>query len=294
MKKALFTVSYAGLWGQKRLDVISCIHKAAELGFDGVLFMGKHPHLFPYDVDDKQIEDIKEALHTTDMEAVGVAAYNDFLVQGPPEVPLLAMQVAYIESCIRLAAQLGAPLVRLFTGYLQPNVQLFSAWKTVVTTLHRLGDYAQQYGVTLAVQNHHDLAVDSKEMYLLLQEIDHPAVRAGFDAWSPFLRNENLGAAGSMMAEKTAMTIVANYQRFPRYTYASEQVNYQRLAVDTVRATTMEKGEIDYHTFLDSLHTHGFDGWVIYEMCSPLIGGGDEANLDRHAKAFVEWMNENF
>jgi hypothetical protein len=29
---------------------------------------------------------------------------------------------------------------------------------------------------------------------------------------------------------------------------------------------------------------------VAYEMCSPLLGGGTEDNLDRYARAFVAWM----
>ena len=34
------------------------------------------------------------------------------------------------------------------------------------------------------------------------------------------------------------------------------------------------------------------DGWVAYEMCSPLAGGGSEENLDRCARRFVSWMTE--
>ena len=52
MKKGIFSVSYAGLWGQERLDTVEFIHKAKELGYDGVLIMAKRPHLSLADTDE--------------------------------------------------------------------------------------------------------------------------------------------------------------------------------------------------------------------------------------------------
>ena len=49
MKLSLFTVSYAGLWGQHQLTLEDAIRKAAELGYQGVELMGKRPHFSPLD-----------------------------------------------------------------------------------------------------------------------------------------------------------------------------------------------------------------------------------------------------
>jgi hypothetical protein len=43
----------------------------------------------------------------------------------------------------------------------------------------------------------------------------------------------------------------------------------------------MGEGVIDDASFLRGLFGGGFDGWVTYEMCSPLRGGGSLENLDR-------------
>ena len=43
IRTALFTVSFAGLWGQDRLSLEQSIDTAAELGYDGVEIMGKDP-----------------------------------------------------------------------------------------------------------------------------------------------------------------------------------------------------------------------------------------------------------
>lgn len=52
---------------------------------------------------------------------------------------------------------------------------------------------------------------------------------------------------------------------------------------------------VSYAGFLQGLRDGGYadDGWVAYEMCSPLAGGGSEENLDRYAHAFVSWMREH-
>jgi hypothetical protein len=49
MQLGLFSVSYAGYWGQQRLDLPSFIAKAAELGYSSVMLAGKRPHASPLD-----------------------------------------------------------------------------------------------------------------------------------------------------------------------------------------------------------------------------------------------------
>jgi len=52
----------------------------------------------------------------------------------------------------------------------------------------------------------------------------------------------------------------------------------------------MGEGFIDYRGFFQALKDIGCDGYVAYEMCSYLRGGGSEQNLDRCAKRFLEYM----
>jgi sugar phosphate isomerase/epimerase len=121
-------------------------------------------------------------------------------------------------------------------------------------------------------------------------------VRACFDAWSPALHGANgaaLQEAARRMAPQTAYTTIADYVLRPRFTYHPDVVNYTP-EPDVVRAVPMGEGFIDYQAFLNGLREGGYpeDGWVAYEMCSPLEGGGSEENLDRCARRFVTWMRE--
>ena len=293
MQLGLFSVSYAGYWGQHRLDAPALIAKAAELGYDCVMLAGKRPHLSPLDGDPDRLESLRAALEKHGVSCGAVAGYTDLSPSTAAEIPYLEMQIAYVESLARMAAALGASLVRVFTAYEVEGHAPMAIWKDVVTTLQEMCDRAAAQGVTLAVQNHHDIAVDTDALLELLNDIERPNCKLGFDAWSPALRGEDLYEAAQKMAPHTAMTTSADYIRLPRYRYQPSLVNYERTEPDMVRAVPFGEGFIDYEAFFRGLEDGGFDGLANYEMCSPIRGGGDLANLDTYAGRYVQWMREH-
>ena len=110
-----------------------------------------------------------------------------------------------------------------------------------------------------------------------------------FDAWSPALQGVDLTAAVRKMAPYLVHTTVADYVRRQRFHYEPQLINYIR-DVDAVRAVPMGEGFIDYRGFFRALQEIGFTGYVAYEMCSVLRGGGSDENLDRCARRFLDWM----
>lgn len=290
MKTSLFSVSYAGLWGQASLDAPAFVAKAASLGYDAVMLMGKRPHLSPLDATGQRISAIRAALDREKIACAVVGGYTDFAPSAAAEVPYVEMQVAYVESLARIARELGAGIVRVFTAYEVPGQAPHGQWKCVVSALKEAAARAADHGVTLAVQNHHDVGLHTDALLELLADIDRPNVKAGFDAWSPALRGEDLYEAAKKMAPHTAITTNADYVRFPRFQYRPEAVNYVRVEPDLVRAVKFGTGCIDYEAFFRGLRDGGFDGIANYEMCSPIRGGGDIENLDAFARHYLEWL----
>jgi sugar phosphate isomerase/epimerase len=292
MELSLFSVSYAGLWGQQRLDLAAFIAKAAELGYASVMLAGKRPHLSPLDADTAAIESLRACLADKRVRCAALAGYTDFAAQRAAEVPFAEMQFRYVEDLCRMARALDAPIVRVFTAYESEPAAAAAAWNHVASCLRECADRAADCGVTLAVQNHHDVALDTEALAELLDEVDRPNVKAGFDAWSPALRGEDLYQAARRMAPRAAITTNADYIRLPRYRYRPELVNYERLEPDLVRAVPFGEGFIDYEAFFSGLADGGFDGLANYEMCSPLRGGGSLENLDRYARGYLAWMRQ--
>ena len=52
------------------------------------------------------------------------------------------------------------------------------------------------------------------------------------------------------------------------------------------------KAFLDYKTFINALKEIGYQGYITYEMCSVLKGGGSVENLDKSAKAFLEYVKQ--
>jgi sugar phosphate isomerase/epimerase len=153
-------------------------------------------------------------------------------------------------------------------------------------------DRAAAHGVTIAIQNHHDLALHTDALLELLAEIDRPNCKLGFDAWSPALRGEDLYDSAKRAAPHTVITTNADYIRVPRHRYRPELVNYEAVGPDWVRAVPFGTGFIDYSAFFKGLRDGGFNGHAVYEMCSPIRGGGALENLNASAAAYLKWMKE--
>jgi sugar phosphate isomerase/epimerase len=219
-----------------------------------------------------------------------MAGYTDLSGSGAAEVPYLEMQIAYAESLAKIGAQLGASVVRIFTAYEVDGQSTQAIWDRVVRTLKEICDRVAAHGLTVAIQNHHDIAVHSEALLELLGDVDRPNCKLGFDAWSPALRGEDLYAAARRMAPHTAITTNADYVRLPRFRYRPEVVNYEQAQPDLVRAVKFGEGFIDYRGFFQGLQDGGFDGIANYEMCSPIRGGGSLENLDSCAARYVQWM----
>jgi sugar phosphate isomerase/epimerase len=54
----------------------------------------------------------------------------------------------------------------------------------------------------------------------------------------------------------------------------------------------MGEGFIDYKTFINALKEIGYQGYIAYEMCAEMKGGGSIENLDKSAKAFLEYVKQ--
>jgi sugar phosphate isomerase/epimerase len=293
MKPCLFSISYAGLWGQAMLNLPDVITRAGKLGFASVMLAGKRPHLSPLDATPDFVQSLREALAAAGVQCDVIAGYTNLAPSAAAEVPALEFQIAYVESLARIASQLGASVVRIFTAYeiegCNPQIQ----WQQVVAAIREMCDRAASHGITIAVQNHHDLALHTDALLELLADIARPNCKLGFDAWSPALRGEDLYEAARRAAPHTVITTSADYIRVPRYQYHPALVNYERASPDWVRAVPFGSGFIDYAAFFKGLRDGGFDGLAIYEMCSPLRGGGELSNLDACASAYLQWMWEH-
>lgn len=289
-KLILHSVSYSGTWGQDALDVDAFLQKAHDLGYDGVMLMAKRPHVSPLDLDADARRRLRQRMEDLGLYLACLAGYNDFtLGMERPDVPMHEAQVGYLTELARLTHDLGGSLLRVFTGFERDDAPYDTLWRRVVVGLRETARRAADLGITLAVQNHHDVAAHHLSLVDLLEEIDEPNCRAAFDAWTPALQGEDLAAAARRMAPWMVHTTCADYQRRPRYRYQPQWVQFER-GLDVMRMVPLGEGCVDYPAFLGALKDAGYQGAVAFEMCAPLLGGGSLENLDRYASGFLQYF----
>lgn len=296
VRTCLHSIGYAGLWrGQASLSVDQFLVKAKELGYDGVMLMAKKPHLSILDYDKEARVALKKRISELGLTLVGLAGYSDFTAgidkQG---IPHTEIQAAYIGQLAELAHDLGTHMIRIFTGYERPGIPYDRQYAMVVEGITLAAREAAKYGVTLVIQNHHDIALHHDAMHWLLQEVNLPNVMAGWDAWAPTVQ----GLPGNEIRESVlkmkpflANTIAADYIPVKRYHYEPDLVNYFE-DKSVMLAVPMGEGVIDYRTFFNALREIGYQGYLVYEMCSVLEGGGSIQNLDATAKKFLDYVQQ--
>jgi sugar phosphate isomerase/epimerase len=287
----LHSVSYSGSWGQHFLSPEQFFDKAADLGYDGVMLMAKRPHLSVLDWNPAARERLRSRAAKLRLRVACVAGYTNFTADlEHRDIPTREFQIRHVVELAEMARDLGCNLIRIFTGYESPSATLDAQTKLIVEALRECAERTADLGVTIGVQNHHDVACDYESLFEIIQEVNAPNCRAMFDAWAPALQGVDLEAAAAKMAKITVYTTTANYAIRPRFRYHPTLVNYEKL-LPTVQAVPMDEGFIDYRTFLANLVAAGFTGPVAYEMCSPLRGGGSIQNLDLYASKFLNYMH---
>ncbi len=298
MKKfipVLHSVSYSGAWpGQERLSVTEFLGKASALGFPAIALVAKDPHVSPLRYNQAERAELRRRIADAGLDLAAMMGYTDFTCGlRQPGIPSAELNAAYVGELCRLCEDLGCKFLRIFTGYRLDTLSYDEQYREVVRGLRLAAEVAQRHQVTLLLQNHHDVAAHYAEFIWLLREVDHPHLKAAFDCWSCYLqgvRGQELREAVQQVRPWMAFTTVADYRIFPQYRYEPGQVNYHATDTSLVRAVSPGKGVVDYRSFFEGLRDIHYQGYVAYEMCAPLEGGGDLENLDRTALQFVEFL----
>ena len=284
MKTGLHSVSYSGTWGgQTALTLPQFIKKAAKLGFESIEIAAKRPHCSPIDMTKEDREEIKLLIEESGLELACLASYHDFATFFEhKDMAYMEKELLYMKNIIELAHDLGSPLVRTYTGYYKENVPYRAQWDACAAGIKESAQMAAAYGITIGVQNHSCIASDPDSLLDFMAEINEPNAKVVLDA--PFIDNHNKPMRETVLKFKGMIvhTHLTDYIRRDKYKYISETVTMEKNGMEMI-SIPIGRGSIDYREFITALHEVGYEGSLSYEMCSPLVGGGSEDNLDRSA-----------
>jgi len=155
------------------LTLFDFIADCARFGLDGTELTS---YYFPTLTDDAFVRSLKQACFRLGLDVSGTAVGNDFC---HPEGPDRQRELAHVETWIRLADILGAPVIRIFSG--SAKGEAAEAHSLAVAGIQESCRIAEQAGIYLALENHGGLTETAEGMLALVQEVDSPAFGVNLD-----------------------------------------------------------------------------------------------------------------
>lgn len=281
MKLGLYSITYLGVWYRgPALTIEQLIDRAREYGYEGVELDGKRPHGNPLDLPAARCRELRLRAADAGVPIYAVAANNDFSSPIPEH---RESQLAYVRELIRMTADLGAPVLRVFCAW--PGVTLGpdgasyegarrvwriaqheagedGGWERCRAGLAECAAWAAEYGITLALQNHPPVIENHRDMLRMIAEVGSSSVKACFDA--PLAHRQGVASMQDAAREVGALQVLSHVGG-----------EYEPTADGRVRGLVRNPDgsltpEAFYADFLRGMADIGYDGYLGYELCHPL------------------------
>jgi sugar phosphate isomerase/epimerase len=291
MKVSLYTITLnGGYYGGPAVPLLDIFPKARRWGYDGIEIEAKRPHGNPMDLDAADRKAICKAARDNGLVISCVAAYNDY---SSPIDEHRENELLMTREQIRLAADLGCPVVRVFAAWSgvsrrdgcitydvarhnqrgrYPGTTELEKWGYVRDALAEAAAMAAKHGVTLALQNHTPVIESHKDMLAFIREVNSPALKACLDAPCMACHGEE---AYRQALQDTGDLLVHTH-------YGGRFVELPDGTVEPDSASQLVgRTGADMPAFLRlARQITGFSGHVGYELCSPVLTDHRHAGLE--------------
>jgi sugar phosphate isomerase/epimerase len=295
MKLSLDTIGYGGYFtkSHEHVSLEDAMRRATKLGYDAVCIYAHRPMGFPMDFDNERRVQLKELAEELDLEFGAVVCCTNFQKGDHQLLYPQEKEIMYVKQCIDFAKDMGMQIVRIlaaFYGYFQNpyasqgygapafesrsrrvsrNEDWLEAWHQVRDGINEVALYAEQQGVTLALQTHPEITGNNQDTLELMSEINVGSLKVGLDlplleSHDPeFVRNTVKGMAGKMVYSHT-ITLAKSY------TVGGAPYMWEEVTPGS------EKDTLPWEVFIKACKEIGYDGYLSHEQCSPIITKGHQ------------------
>ncbi len=170
-----------------KTDLDAVLDFCARENFDAVDITGYYFPGYPAVPSDEYIFHLKRKAHKLGLGISGTGIRTEF---AEPDAAKRNSEIAFVKKWIEVAAKLGAPVIRIFTGR---NIPANYTWKQVadwmVPDLQKCAAYGKEHGVIVAMQNHNDFIRTADQTIEILNRVNSEWFGLVLDTGS-FVTNE--------------------------------------------------------------------------------------------------------
>jgi sugar phosphate isomerase/epimerase len=216
-----------------------------------------------------EIPAVKQQIADAGLQIAVYSIGNDFF---QPDAAARAKELAALQHGVDVANALGVDVVRVFSGSYREGYRLEDGMGWIVEGLARGADYAQQHGVTLALENHGLMAGRSQQVKDILTQVNSPALRANLDTGNFLLVGQDPLEAARELAGDVALVHLKDF----RQATAADTVHvYKGLEGSAFTGTVIGEGLVDLPAIVAVLREEGYAGWLSLEY----EGGADPVTI---------------
>lgn len=177
LKLSIAAYSYRDLLTAKppRMDMFDFANLAADMGLDAI---EPTSYYFPKDVTNDYLHRLKQHAFGLGLDISSTAIGNNFCF---PPGPKRDEQLALTRTWIDRAAELDAPVIRIFAGYVPKGETEEQAVAWAIEGIKQSLPYAAQKGVTLALENHGGITATAPQILKMVRAIDAPNFGVNLD-----------------------------------------------------------------------------------------------------------------
>jgi len=297
IKLGLYSITYGGVWYPgKALSFDEFCKQAKEFSFDGVELDNKRPMGCPVDLDKKKRDDMVNSIQKYGLEIPAVAANNDFSSPVPEH---RECQLLMVRETAKLAKDLGAKVVRLFAAWpgvvihegvgtydltrgehysfqgQYPYTTRLDRWNFVKDCLKEAAKMGEEFGITMALQNHAPLIRTWKDALDLVKEVNSPWLKICLDL--PIMDNLDKDYVANAVRTVGKLQV---HSHFGGEYYRDQAGKVQPVVLDYYAG-----GKIpDYEHYIGLMNEIGYEGYFTFELCHPIL------NAD-HTRAGIEYVH---
>jgi len=169
-KISLNAYSFNNLLSKQQISIEELIDFCAKEGFEAIDITGYYFSGYPAVPSDEEIFKIKKKLHQSGISLSGTGIRTDFT---NPDSKERQKEIVLTKAWIDVAAKLGAPVLRVFSGKTQPTGY---EWNTVadwiIKDFAECVEYAKNRGVIIGLQNHNDFIKTAAQSLYFLDRLD--------------------------------------------------------------------------------------------------------------------------
>ncbi|MFC1712632.1 sugar phosphate isomerase/epimerase family protein [Candidatus Poribacteria bacterium] len=304
MKLSLDSIGYGGYFTApgEQAPLEEAMRRAAKFGYDAMCIYAHRPLGFPLDLTPDRRKKLQDLARELDMELGAVVCCTSFMEANHMLLYSQEKEILYVRHCIDLAKDMGMKIVRILAGFygyfrapgadqgyggpafesrsrrVSRNEDWLEAWHQVREGITEVALYAQDQGITLALQTHPEITGNNKETLELIEEIGVDSLKVGLDlplleSQDPEFVEKTVNSMKGLMVYSHTISI-ASQKTVGGAPYTWEEV-----------VPGSEDDKCQWEVFVKACKGIGYDGFLSHEQCSPIIVKGhklgDLAEVDR-------------